>query len=62
MARGDVTGPDANVVLGTGKIDIAGVVRAGLEAGVEIHYLEDESRTPVENIPRSAAYYEALEV
>jgi sugar phosphate isomerase/epimerase len=62
MARGDVEGPDANVVLGTGKIDIAGVVKAGLEAGVEIHYLEDESRTPVENIPRSVAYYQALEV
>ncbi len=62
MARGDVKGPDANVVLGTGKLDIPAIVKAGPEAGVEIHYLEDESRTPVDNIPKSVAYYEALEV
>jgi sugar phosphate isomerase/epimerase len=51
---------DDNVVLGTGKIDIAGVVRAGPEAGVEIHYIEDESADPIGQIPKSLEYYQAL--
>ncbi len=59
-AKGDDTGPDAKVVLGTGTIDIAGVVKAGEAAGVEIHYLEDESRDPVAQIPQSIAYYKTL--
>ena len=62
MAKGDVTGEDANVVLGTGKIDVEGIFKAGLKTGVEIHYLEDESSDPVGNIPKSVAYYEALKV
>jgi sugar phosphate isomerase/epimerase len=62
MAEGNVTGEDANVVLGTGKIDVDGIVEAGPAAGVEIHYLEDESSDPVGNIPKSVAYYEGLEV
>ena len=59
-AKGNDTGPDAKVVLGTGTIDIAGVVKAGEAAGVEIHYLEDESRDPVAQIPQSIAYYKTL--
>jgi sugar phosphate isomerase/epimerase len=62
MAEGDLPREEAQVVLGTGKIDIAGVVKAGPEAGVEIHYLEDESQDPVGNIPKSVAYYEGLKV
>jgi len=58
--KGNGTGPDAQVVLGTGRIDIAAVVKAGAAAGVEIHYLEDESRDPVGQIPKSIAYYEML--
>lgn len=60
MAKAGGTGPDAKVILGTGKIDIAGVVKAGEKAGVEIHYIEDESRTPEAQIPRSVAYYKTL--
>jgi sugar phosphate isomerase/epimerase len=53
-------GPDAKVVLGTGKLDIPGIVKAGPAAGVDIHYLEDESRDPVGQIPRSIEYYRSL--
>jgi sugar phosphate isomerase/epimerase len=60
MTKGNETGEDAKVVMGTGKIDIAGIVKAGEAAGVEIHYLEDESRDPVAQIPQSIAYYETL--
>ncbi len=62
MAEGDMPREEAQVVLGTGKIDVDGVVAAGPAAGVEIHYLEDESADPVGNIPKSVAYYQALKV
>lgn len=62
MARGDVEGPAANAVLGTGKIDVDGIVKAGPEAGVEIHFLEDESADPAGNIPKSVVYYQTMKV
>jgi sugar phosphate isomerase/epimerase len=55
-------GPQAKVVLGTGTLDIPGVVKTGLETGVEIHYLEDESLDPAGQIPRSIEYYKDLQV
>ena len=51
---------DANVVLGSGRIDIKAIVAAGRKAGVEIHYIEDESADPVAHIPQSVAYYQSL--
>jgi sugar phosphate isomerase/epimerase len=65
MARGAEEkrfGPDTKVVLGTGTIDIAGIVREGEKAGVEIHYLEDESNDPRGQIPKSIEYYKSLKV
>jgi hypothetical protein len=49
-----------NVVLGTGKIDIKGVVAAGAKAGVEMHYIEDESADVLTQVPKSMAYYKSL--
>ena len=66
MAKGTVPGREgqdlerANVALGTGRIDVRGIVAAGPKAGVEIHYIEDESAEPTVNIPRSVAYYRSL--
>jgi len=60
-ARDKDYGPDTKVVLGTGKLDIPAIVKAGPKAGVEIHYLEDESTAPAAQIPQSIAYYETLE-
>jgi sugar phosphate isomerase/epimerase len=66
MAKGIVPGEvaqhrdDANVPLGAGQIDVKGIVAAGPKAGVEIHYLEDESADPVANIPKSVAFYKTL--
>ncbi len=48
------------MVLGTGRIDVKGIVAAGAKAGVEIHYLEDESAHPLVNIPKSVAFYKTL--
>lgn len=64
MARGtepgQKVGAEANVVLGTGMIDVAGVVAAGPAAGVEIHYIEDESPDPVAQIPKSLGWYRGV--
>jgi len=66
LAKGVAPGSEAahreasNVVLGTGQIDVKGVVAAGPEAGVEMHFIEDESADPVGQIPRSVAYYQSL--
>ena len=50
----------ASVVLGTGVVDIAGVVAAGVPGGVEVHYLEDESPDVLTQVPKSVAFYRAL--
>ena len=66
MAKGVAPGSEAgrreesNVVLGTGQIDIKGIVAAGPKAGVEMHFIEDESANPAGQIPKSVAYYKAL--
>ena len=51
---------ESKVVLGTGGLDIKGILAAGPAAGVEMHIIEDESADPVGQIPKSVAYYRAL--
>ncbi len=66
MPRGLAPGAPAareessKLVLGTGGLDIKGIVAAGPAAGVEMHFIEDESADPVGQIPNSVAYYRAL--
>jgi sugar phosphate isomerase/epimerase len=66
MARGVAPGSEAahreesNVVLGTGQIDIKGILAAGEKAGVEMNFIEDESKDPSGQIPKSVAYYSSL--
>jgi sugar phosphate isomerase/epimerase len=50
----------SKVVLGTGGLDVKGIVEAGATAGVELHFIEDESADPVGQIPKSVAYYKSL--
>jgi sugar phosphate isomerase/epimerase len=52
--------PAANVPMGTGQIDVKGIVATGAETGVEMNILEDESADPIGNIPKSVAYYQTL--
>ena len=47
-------------MIGTGSIDIKGIVAAGAAAGVEIHYIEDESPAVLTQVPQSVAYYKSL--
>jgi sugar phosphate isomerase/epimerase len=66
MAKGTVIGAPGleygktNVVLGTGTIDIKGIVAASAKAGVEMHYIEDESPDVLSQVPKSVAYYKSL--
>lgn len=51
--HGDV---ETNVVLGTGDIDIAGLIREAKKQGTAFLVIEDESSRSVEQIPQSVAF------
>ncbi|EON78421.1 Inosose dehydratase [Lunatimonas lonarensis] len=54
---GDV---ESNVVLGTGDIDIAGIIRQAKRNGVEYLIIEDESSRSVSQIPQSIYYIKQI--
>lgn len=61
--KGNNTGHEdveTNVVLGTGQIDIAGVVAEAKTLGIEYLFIEDESSRVVEQVPQSLAYLKGL--
>jgi sugar phosphate isomerase/epimerase len=47
---------DVDVPVGTGRIDMAAVLRAARDAGVTMYYLEDESSDPLAHIPQSVEF------
>ena len=51
---------ETNVVLGTGQIDIAGLVKRGAELGIRYMFIEDESSRVVEQVPQSLKYLRSL--
>lgn len=51
---------ESNVVLGTGDIDIAGIIRKAKEIGVEYLIIEDESSRSVSQIPQSVEFINAI--
>lgn len=55
--RGDV---ETNVVLGTGDIDIAGLIREAKKQGTKYLVIEDESSRSVEQIPQSVAFIKKI--
>jgi sugar phosphate isomerase/epimerase len=54
--------PEADVPVGTGQVDMPAVLRAAARAKVEMYYIEDESATPLANIPKSLAYLREVQV
>ena len=62
--KGNDTGHEdveTNVVLGTGQVDIAGVVKRAKELGVvEYMFIEDECSRVVEQVPQSLKFLESL--
>ncbi|NAS12327.1 sugar phosphate isomerase/epimerase family protein [Poritiphilus flavus] len=63
--KGNHTGHEdveTNVVLGTGQVDIAGVVKRAKELGyVKYMFIEDECSRVVQQVPKSLEYLESLE-
>lgn len=55
--RGDV---ETNVVLGTGDIDIEGIIKEAQKQGTAYLTIEDESSRSVEQIPQSVAYIRSI--
>ena len=51
---------ETNVVLGTGDVGIAEIMKAAKKVGVEHYFIEDESSRSVEQIPQSLAFLASL--
>ena len=47
---------EKNVILGTGMIDMAGLVKRARELGVDYMFIEDESSRVVEQVPQSLEF------
>ena len=55
------TAPTNDVALGTGQVDWPALFRASQKIGVEYYFIEDESPTVVDQVPRSLRFLEQLE-
>ena len=51
---------DTSVALGTGEVDVKGVVEAARKTGVQWHIIEEESHEPEKNVPAGLAYLKSL--
>ena len=62
VAGNNSGGTDQNndVILGTGQIDIAAVIKAARKAGIKHYYIEDESTSSIEQVPLSIKYLNSL--
>ncbi len=61
--KGDLSGgtPKTNdVALGTGSIDIPGILKAAKKAGVEHYFIEDESPSYLAQIPQTIAFIKSV--
>lgn len=51
---------ESNVVLGTGDVNIAEVMKAAREVGIKHYFIEDESSRALEQVPQSVAYLKSI--
>ena len=64
VPTGSLSGSTAltnDVALGTGQVQWPALFQAAQKAGIKYYFIEDESPTPVQQIPRSLRYLESLE-
>lgn len=54
--------PNRNVVLGSGDVNIAAVMKAARETGVKYHFIEDESSRAAYQLPMHLEYLRNLEL
>ena len=55
-----LTGPENDVPLGIGELDIPGILRESNRIGIKHMFIEDESEKELENLPKSIAYLKSL--
>jgi sugar phosphate isomerase/epimerase len=63
VPTGDLSATTAatnDVALGTGQVDWPAVLRTAERVGVKYYFIEDESPTPLEQIPQSLRYLESV--
>jgi sugar phosphate isomerase/epimerase len=60
IAGAGVGTADIDVPVGSGQIDMPAVLAAARKAGTSLYYVEDESATPLANIPKSLAWLQAF--
>lgn len=61
--KGDFTGntpPENDVVLGTGQLDMPGILKAAKKVGIKHYFIEDESNYVSTQVPQSIAYLKGL--
>ncbi len=64
VATGSLTGSTAltnDVALGSGQVPWPALLRAAQKAGVKYYFIEDESPTPLQQIPQSLRFLESLQ-
>ncbi len=54
------TGPENDVVLGTGEVGIPGILKEAKKIGIRHYFIEDESNNEYENVPKSIKYLKGL--
>lgn len=54
------TRPENDVILGTGDIDIPGILRESKKAGIQHFFIEDESDKEMIHVPKSITYLKSL--
>jgi sugar phosphate isomerase/epimerase len=55
-----LTGPENNVPLGEGELDIPGILREANKIGIKHFFIEDESDHVITQVPKSIAYLKSL--
>ena len=55
-----LTSPENDVPLGTGEIDIPGILKEANKIGIRHFFIEDESNHVIEQLPQSISYLKSL--
>jgi sugar phosphate isomerase/epimerase len=55
-----LTSPENDVPLGTGELDIPGILKAAKKVGIKHYFIEDESSNIRVSVPQSIAYLKGL--
>ena len=55
-----LTSPENDVPLGTGELDIPGILKAAKKIGIKHYFIEDESSNVIVQVPQSISYLKGL--